>query len=466
MASKVPIKDKDGNIRSYQIQVYRGRDENGKKLRPYTMCWEVPTTYRSEKAIQKALDKVASDFETACKRGEVVAIKKNFKELAEYYIELSQRDDSEKSVEFYRSLLPRINAEFGHVALPDLTAAHLNHFYLKLQTEDVRLDKKAMAKENMVKLKNKKKLTHAKLAELSGLSHNTIRLACQGKNISPESADKISAALGKKTTDLFTFRTPDGSVSLSAKSINHYHTFIHSVLQLGLKEGLVTRNVAELASPPKVKRSEAEFFEVEEIMQIRDALQSQPAKYRMMIFLLVDTGIRKGELFGIRIDSIDFDEGTILIDNNIQWVRGKGLIAKIPKGNDIRTVSVSPEVLAELKKYILDLKKFKFSLGDPNFNSKGYLFVQQNGQVMHPSSLNGWLRRFETKYNLPHIYPHKFRHSQASILYSCNIDTVTISKRLGHKQVSTTQNIYAHAMKRSDKKASDAIANVLYRRTL
>lgn len=101
-------------------------------------------------------------------------------------------------------------------------------------------------------------------------------------------------------------------------------------------------------------------------------------------------------------------------------------------------------------------------LGDSDYNKDGYLFIQENGTVMHPSTLNHWVKGFETRHNLPHVYPHKFRHSQAIILYASNVDIVTISKRLGHKQVSTTQNIYAHLMKGSDRKASDAIADALY----
>ena len=56
MATAVPYKDKDGRIVSYQIQVFRGRDSAGKKLKPYTESWKVPETYKSEKAIKKALD--------------------------------------------------------------------------------------------------------------------------------------------------------------------------------------------------------------------------------------------------------------------------------------------------------------------------------------------------------------------------------------------------------------------------
>lgn len=81
---------------------------------------------------------------------------------------------------------------------------------------------------------------------------------------------------------------------------------------------------------------------------------------------------------------------------------------------------------------------------------------------MSPNTINEWMIDFSDRLGM-HIHPHKFRHSQASILYASGVDIVTISKRLGHKQVSTTQNIYAHMMEKSDKEASDKIADILFR---
>jgi integrase len=82
---------------------------------------------------------------------------------------------------------------------------------------------------------------------------------------------------------------------------------------------------------------------------------------------------------------------------------------------------------------------------------------------MNPDSINKWLREFSKEYKLPTIHPHKFRHTQASLLYAAGENPVVISKRLGHKQVSTTQNIYAHLLENGDKQASDKIASLLYK---
>lgn len=76
----------------------------------------------------------------------------------------------------------------------------------------------------------------------------------------------------------------------------------------------------------------------------------------------------------------------------------------------------------------------------------GYCFTREDGEPMHPDSITSWLSKFSKKYGLPHINPHKFRHTQASILINEGVDIVTVAKRLGHKQVTTTENIYAHAL--------------------
>lgn len=97
------------------------------------------------------------------------------------------------------------------------------------------------------------------------------------------------------------------------------------------------------------------------------------------------------------------------------------------------------------------------------YNPEDYLFVQEDtGNVMSPNTLNQWMIRFSKKVGL-HIHPHKFRHSQASILFAAGVDVVTVSKRLGHSQVSTTQNIYAHILEKSDKAASDAISQLIFK---
>ncbi|MBT9784022.1 tyrosine-type recombinase/integrase [[Clostridium] symbiosum] len=461
MATAVPYKDKDGNVVSYQIQVFRGRDSSGKKLKPYTTSWKIPETYKSEKAIKKALEKAMGEFESECKKGNVAVDRSTLSEYCRHYIEL-KGSNKKKSVAFYNSLLPRIDDEIGHIRLDQLNANHLDKFYLKLQKEG-RRDTKAVAKENLIAERNKQKLTNKAISDLTGLTPTTVGIAMKQRHVNLSTAEKLSAALGKKVSALFDIVILGEQDGLSAKTINHYHTFIHSVLQTAYKKGSVPTNVADRATVPTVQKKEAEFFEIDEIIQIRTALERYPFKYRVMICLLVDTGIRRGELFGLRWSSINFEQQQILIDRNIQWVKGAGLYADSPKGRKSRLISISDEMAALLKEYRAAQAKELELFGIPGYNEEEYLFIQSNGKVMNPSSLNHWCKRFELAEGLPHIYPHKFRHSQASILFYSGIDIMTVSGRMGHAQASTTGNIYGHVLKTADRGASDALANALYR---
>lgn len=472
MAYIQPIKNKEGIITAYRIKVHRGRDAEGKQLKPFSMNWKVPETYRSEKAILKALEKVAGEFEASCKRGDVSIDRRTFAEYAEYYIQLCERDCKATSIAFYHSLMPLINAEIGSIRLNQLTPEHLNRFYLKLQNEDVKRDHKAVANDHLLQLRKEQGIKSKTLVEGTGLCDNTIRLAFKPQNIAVESAEKIAAFFNKPVKDLFTIST--SGKGISPKYINHFHAFIHTVLEQAVKEGCINRNIANQATPPKNTKHEAEFFEIDEILKIKQVLDEEPMKYRIATYLLIGTGIRRGELIGIRWKSVDFDKCTIRIENNVVYTKDHGIITNTPKNDECRTINIAPELISLLKayknqqrleasirmSYITDDIQRQKALKE--YNPEGYLFIQESGKVMSPNSINEWMIGLSKRLGM-HIHPHKFRHSQASILYASGVDIVTISKRLGHKQVSTTQNIYAHMMEKSDKEASDKIADVLFR---
>lgn len=98
------------------------------------------------------------------------------------------------------------------------------------------------------------------------------------------------------------------------------------------------------------------------------------------------------------------------------------------------------------------------------YQDRGFVFSQDNGKPMHPDSVTDWLSKFSRRHGLPHINPHAFRHTMASMLYFHGVDSVSISKRLGHAQVSTTANIYAHVMEKSDQRNAEILADVFLKK--
>ena len=83
---------------------------------------------------------------------------------------------------------------------------------------------------------------------------------------------------------------------------------------------------------------------------------------------------------------------------------------------------------------------------------------------MHPDTVTDWMKKFSQRHGLPHINPHAFRHTMTSMLYFNHIDTISISKRLGHAQPSTTSNIYAHVMEEADQRNADVLADIVLKK--
>ncbi len=81
------------------------------------------------------------------------------------------------------------------------------------------------------------------------------------------------------------------------------------------------------------------------------------------------------------------------------------------------------------------------------------------------SLITAWLQKFSMKHDLPHLNPHAFRHTMASVLINSGQDIVSVSKRLGHAQTSTTLNIYAHVVAEADAKSAECLADVILRPT-
>lgn len=410
MANIQPRKNKDGKIISYCIRVHKGRDTNGKQLKPYTMTFFFDEKW-SEKKIQAELQKAATLFENECKKGFVADNKQTFERYANYVIDLKERIGvKHRTIVRYKELLERIKPAIGHYKLCDLKPQHLNAFYDQL------------------------------------------------------SKDGINKATGGK---------------LSSKTIIEHHRLIRTILAEAEKELLVPYNAASKATPPKNERKEANYIEIEDIERILFYSLQEPLKKQVALNLLIFTGCRRGEIMGLQWSDIDFKNNLINIKRTSLYSKDRGIYQDTPKTEQSkRSISVPAKVMELLRVYKKEYNTKRLALGTA-WTDTGFILVQENGKPMHPDTLTDYCSSFRTKYNniiekenkdrpktnklplLPHINPHAFRHSQASMLILSGLDCATVSKRLGHANISTTTNIYTHILHEADRKASDKLENIL-----
>ena len=446
---------------SYKITVHHGTDQAGKKVRHYR-TWK-PTPGMTERQIEKAVQKAAADFEREIEQGYVLDNRQTFAQYAEYVLDLKERSGlKHKTVYEYRQLTERIYPAIGHLKLTDIRPQHLNAFYRTLASSDARKSgAKAQAKIDLEAIMEERKLTRKKLAELAKVSTSTASAACRGCTITREKAEQIAQALGLPFSKTFT--VTEDTRPLSGATMLAYHRFISTVLEQAEKELLVPYNAAEKATPPKLQRREVNYFQPEDVTAILEALEEEPLKWRVLVHLLIVTGCRRGEILGLKWEKIDLETGRARIDTTLLYAKDRGLYESTTKTGNVRTVGLPKETVQLLREWYKECLALRLANGD-RWHNTGYVFIRDDGQPMHPDSIAHWLRAFSERHALPHINAHAFRHTVASVLIANGTDVVTVSKQLGHLDVSTTETFYSHIIEENKQKATECIADALLRK--
>ena len=309
------------------------------------------------------------------------------------------------------------------------------------------------------------------LKEQRGVKHSTIvRYRELTRRIYPQIGHiKLRELRADHLNDLSTLLGQEGlnkrtGGQLSAKAILEHHRLISTVLEQAVKEGLVPFNVASRATLPKAEHKEVNYFQPEQVAAIRDALELEPIKWKTLVHLLLITGARRGEILGLKWDNVDFAGNRIYICNSVLYYADVGIYETTPKTErSKRYITLPVESMQLLREYRVWQIERRLQLGG-YYQDRGFLFTQEDGGPMHPDSVTDWLNKFSIRHGLPHINAHAFRHTMASMLYFNGVDSVSISKRLGHAQVSTTANIYAHVMEQADQRNADILSDIFLKK--
>ncbi len=445
---------------SFQITVTQGRDINGRQVRHYR-TWK-PEGRMTERQMQRAVERAAADFEREIEQGFQTDNRQTFSEYARYVIALKRSAGiKERTLAHYEYLLTRCDRAIGHLRLCDIRPQHLNLFYQNLQEEGVRTGKnRATAKLDLGAYLKKEGVTREALAARAGVSPTTITTACRAQPILEAKAAQIAAALDRKAGDLFT--VDQDKTPLSAKTVAEYHRFIHTALQQAEDDLLLPYNPAAKAAPPKITKSAPDFYEPDTVAAILEAAESEPIKWRTMLHLFLITGRRREDICGLKWSKIDFDTGIVCIDTALLYLPKLGIYESSTKTENVIYLPLPQETMQLLREYRAWYNELRLKNGD-RWQDSGFLFVKNNGAPIHPDSFAGWLRRFTTRHDLPHLHPHGFRHANASMLIGNGVDVVTVANRLGHADVSTTLDIYSHAISEAKAKASETLADVMLR---
>ncbi len=466
---------KKGKV-TYHIRTYDGYNRNGKQIERY-MTW-IPPEGMTPKQIEKELQKQVLKFEEAVHNGTLFDSDTKFGTYSEQWLENNRPPIlAPKSYERYKDMLRTINAFLGEYKLTKLQSHHIQDFYNSLRKEGTKKIGAYATSSVLRELMKERSLTRDALAAAAGVGNATVSKACKpGDHISIESAEKIASALSLPVEKVFSLHRK--TAGLSEKTINHHRRLICEILTQAVRDRIIPFNVAdrEHMKPVKVENKEAVFLDDVQAVQVLELLENESLKWKTAMYLLIFSGMRRGELMGLEWGDIDFENRIIYIRRTSQYVPHWGIVTKPPKNKtSVRTIKVSQMMIDLLETYRQEWLGVKESIGSAwkeYIQIKGVdgsiktvrndrLFIKSDSSPMNPDSITNWVQNFIDRNNLPHFSPHSLRHTHATLLIAEGVPLPIVSHRLGHASLTTTTKTYVHAIQTADEIASTVIDDKL-----
>jgi integrase len=251
-----------------------------------------------------------------------------------------------------------------------------------------------------------------------------------------------------------------GGRSLAPKTVRNCHIVLRRALADAERLGLVTRNPAAVAKTVSAPRVEQKTWSSEEIQRFFDAVAGE--RLSMAFVLLATTGMRRGEVLGLRWEDVDLDERALSIVQTLTTVSGRVHIGPPKTGKSRRRVSLDTVTFDALKAHRTRQLEERLAAGDAWSNDGDLVFTDELGGPVHPDRFSRLFDRIARDAELPRIRLHDLRHSYATLALKAGVHPKVVSERLGHSTIAITLDLYSHVAQGLDADAAELIAARIY----
>lgn len=250
-----------------------------------------------------------------------------------------------------------------------------------------------------------------------------------------------------------------------ANTVIHYHALLRRAFQQAFKEERIDANPFDRVGRPKKNKFHGENYTQEELLTLLHLARGDviyPA-----ILLAGAMGLRRSEALGVRWSRIDWEKRTVLLDTKIVEYRENGKKQVEPveemKNKSSRRTLPLPDPVVEMLQVQKEHREVYRKMFQGSYNAQylDYVCVNQLGELLRPSYVTDHFRELLEKYGLRHIRFHDLRHTFASLLINQDVPLINVSNFLGHSDLSTTANIYAHLDKASKQASAAVISDIL-----
>ena len=261
-------------------------------------------------------------------------------------------------------------------------------------------------------------------------------------------------ALNRLYGELLAGGGKDGG-ALSTTTVHSVHVAISRALKDAMRWGKLTRNVASMADAPAPAESRKQWWTAAQLRQFAEAVASD--RLSGLWTLAMTTGLRRGELAGLRWIDVDLEAGRLTVAST-RVVVGYEVVTATPKTKkSARTIALDPVTVTALRSHRRRQLEERVALGEA-WTDSGLVFTYETGEGLHPERLLRVFQAATKRAGLPPIPLHGLRHSYASAGLSAGISMKVMQERLGHSSIAITADLYSHIAPEVDQDAADRTA--------
>ncbi|MEU6318109.1 site-specific integrase [Streptomyces sp. NPDC047009] len=246
---------------------------------------------------------------------------------------------------------------------------------------------------------------------------------------------------------------------LSPLTLAYIHSVLKSALEHAVREEEIPRNVARNVRTGTPRPRRFNPLTADEARQFLAATQRH--RLATLFELALRTGLRKGELLGLRWDDLDLDGGTASIRRTLQRTSSRGLATLPTKTiSSERRIALPASCVASLRAHREQQAQEKNQAGS-NWQGTGLVFTRPDGHPIEPATLTRHFNALLRDAHLRSIRFHDLRHSTATLLLEQGVELVVIKELLGHAHIGVTATVYAHVRLRLQRQAIDLLGHAL-----
>jgi integrase len=242
---------------------------------------------------------------------------------------------------------------------------------------------------------------------------------------------------------------------LSRTTVHHLHVVLHRTLKQAVRWGLVPRIVTEMVDAPRRTFPEITTWNAEQVTTFLEAGDQHDLAALWRLALL--TGMRRGELLGLKWEDLDLERGTLAVRRTLS--RGNGGTWELghPKtASGRRSIALPKSCVSALRKHRVNQNIERLRLGEL-WEDHGFVFTNRTGGPLHANSLALQFGKLAKATGLPKIRFHDLRHTSATLLLAQGVHPKIVQERLGHADISMTLNRYSHVTPDVQRLAADAL---------